>query len=150
KTAGFVRKAGGTFRWGVNPEPWTFAFGLSSSMTDATSYAYQVERSKFDMMLLENAQHKSVTVLQQHKAERAIVDGGRVVRDEYTDSAGNRRTAYATYVADASGNQSHIRTLAGERVFSKFFQNVALFCYFENGKRLPPPNEGNILCAAFN
>src|SRR5580698_2821292 len=46
--AEFVRKRGGTFRWGANEEPWTFAFSVSPKMAGETSYAYQVERSKFD------------------------------------------------------------------------------------------------------
>src|SRR5215218_6291696 len=48
KKAGFVRKLGGTFRWGVNPEPWTFAFSTASAISTQNAYAYQVERSKFD------------------------------------------------------------------------------------------------------
>src|SRR6202161_2860931 len=44
--AGFTLKRGGTFRWGANPEPWTFAFSVSPRMAGATSYAYQVRRSE--------------------------------------------------------------------------------------------------------
>jgi halogenation protein CepH len=46
--AGFTVKRGGTQRWGANPEPWTFSFSVSPKMGGQTSYAYQVERSKFD------------------------------------------------------------------------------------------------------
>ena len=49
--AGFTKKRGGTFRWGANPEPWTFAFSVSPKMVGETSHAYQVERSKFDQIL---------------------------------------------------------------------------------------------------
>src|SRR5919197_2007883 len=45
--AGFTVKHGGTFRWGANPEPWTFDFAVSGRMAGPTSYAYQVERAKF-------------------------------------------------------------------------------------------------------
>src|ERR1044071_5387978 len=48
KNANFTLKRGGTFRWGNNPKPWTFEFGISALMAGPTSYAYQVERSKFD------------------------------------------------------------------------------------------------------
>src|SRR5215475_9066949 len=53
--AGFTKKRGGTQRWGANPEPWTFAFSVSPRMTGETSFAYQVERSKFDKILLDHA-----------------------------------------------------------------------------------------------
>jgi FAD-dependent halogenase len=60
--AGFTKKRGGTFLWGVNPEPWTFAFSVSPKMTGETSHAYQVERSKFDQILLDHARHMGVDV----------------------------------------------------------------------------------------
>src|SRR5262249_8268038 len=44
---GFIVKRGGTQRWGANPGLWTFSFSVSPKMTGETSYAYQVERSKF-------------------------------------------------------------------------------------------------------
>jgi FAD-dependent halogenase len=35
-------------------------------------------------------------------------------------------------------------------VISILFRSLALLGYFEGGKRLPPPNSGNILSAAFD
>jgi halogenation protein CepH len=147
--AGFTRKRGGTFRWGANAEPWTFDFGVSAAMTSETSFAYQVERSKFDHILLENARHKGVDVRERHTIVDLIWDEGRVAGVRFIDADGHEAVAKASYVADASGNESRLARQVGERVYSKFFQNIAFFCYFRGGKRLPSPNEGNILCAAF-
>ena len=72
--AGFTKKRGGTFRWGANPEPWTFAFSISPKMTGETSYAYQVERSKFDQILLDHARHTGVDVREQHTVTGVIDD----------------------------------------------------------------------------
>jgi halogenation protein CepH len=58
--AGFTHKRGGTMRWGANPEPWTFAFSVSQKTAGKTSHAYQVERMKFDQILLDNARRKGV------------------------------------------------------------------------------------------
>jgi halogenation protein CepH len=69
---------------------------------------------------------------------------------QYTDAQGQERRLKAHFVVDASGNQSRFFTEAGERVYSKLFQNVAVFGYFTGSKRLPPPNQGNILCVAFD
>src|ERR1700685_4284884 len=49
--AGFTRKHGGMFRWGATPEPWAFMFSISPKAAGRTSFAYQVERSKFDQIL---------------------------------------------------------------------------------------------------
>lgn len=38
---------------------------------------------------------------------------------------------------------------AGERVYSMYFQNVALFGYYRGVGRLPEPSQGNIFCVAF-
>lgn len=151
--AGFTRKQGGTMRWGANPEPWTFSFSASPRITSETSHAYQVERSKFDQILLDHARHMGVDVREQH----AVVDvidsdsDGRVCGATYTDAEGTGRTIRAKYVVDASGNKSRVHHRIGAtREYSKFFRSLALFGYFEGGKRLPEPNSGNILCAAFD
>src|SRR6185369_8738502 len=136
KDASFTRKLGGTFRWGRNPKPWTFSFGSSSLMAGSTSYAYQVERSKFDHILLENAKRKGVDVREQHTVRDVLVEDGRIVGVTYVDPEGREGAIKARYVADASGNTSRISERVGERIYSKFFQNVALFGYFLGGKRL--------------
>jgi halogenation protein CepH len=147
--AGFMRKHGGTMRWGKRPESWTFNF-RDAQVLHGAGYAYQVERSKFDKLLLDNARKKGVVVRELCSARDVLRDGDRITGLRYQDENGQEHTVRASFVADASGNTGHLHEVAGERVFSKFFQNVALFCYFENGKRLPPPNSGNILCAAFS
>jgi FAD-dependent halogenase len=149
--AGFTRKRGGTFRWGASPEPWTFSFAVSPRMTGPTSFAYQVERSKFDKILLDNARRKGVDVREECPVTEVISDDGRVQGVRYTDPAGGERTALAKFVVDASGNKSRIYQQAGgTREYSEFFRSLALFGYFEGGKRLPEPNSGNILCVAFD
>src|SRR5215469_11249411 len=149
--AGFTRKRGGTFRWGANPEPWTFAFSVSPKMTGETSHAYQVERSKFDQILLDHARHTGVDVREQHTVTDVIADEDRVRGVRYTDSDANPGAISARYVVDASGNMSGIYQRAGAtRQYSEFFRSLALFGYFEGGKRLAEPNSGNILSCAFD
>lgn len=149
KQAGFVRKLGGTFKWGTNPEPWTFNFSTASEISAPQSYAYQVERSKFDYMLLKNAADNGVDVREQHSVKDIVFEGGRACGVEFLDESGNAYRANAKYIIDASGNQSQIHRKVGERIYSNFFQNLALFGYYENGYRFPPPRDGNIFCAAF-
>jgi halogenation protein CepH len=148
--AGFPRKQGGTFRWGSNPTPWTFSFSISPKIAGPTSFAYQVERSKFDKILLDNAGRKGVTVREGCPVSDVIEDGDRVTGVVYTDPDGTERRVTGRFVVDASGNTSRIhKRVGGTREYSEFFRSLALFGYFENGKRLPPPSSGNILCAAF-
>jgi FAD-dependent halogenase len=149
--AGFTKKRGGTFRWGASPEPWTFSFSVSPKMTSETSHAFQVERSKFDQILLDHAGRMGVDVREQHAVGDVMDGDGRVRGVTYKDAGGNAGTIRAKYVVDASGNKSHIyRRVGAPRQYSEFFRSLALFGYFEGGKRLPEPNSGNILCAAFD
>ncbi|MFF1709739.1 tryptophan 7-halogenase [Streptomyces sp. NPDC058268] len=148
--AGFPRKRGGTFRWGANPDPWTFSFSVSPRMSGPTSFAYQVERSKFDDILLKHARKVGAEVREGCAVLDVIADDERVRGVTYTDADGNERRALATFVVDASGNKSRVyQRVGGKREYSEFFRSLALFGYFEGGKRLPEPNSGNILSVAF-
>ncbi|HEV2738176.1 MAG TPA: tryptophan 7-halogenase [Candidatus Elarobacter sp.] len=149
KNANFTLKRGGTFRWGTSPEPWTFDFAASSKMAGPTSTAYQVERMVFDRILLDNASKKGVRVRPGCKVRGALTTGDRVTGLEFVNEAGEPEAALARYVIDASGYESILARRVGERVFSKYFQNVAVFGYFENGGRMAEPCAGNIFCAAF-
>jgi halogenation protein CepH len=148
---GFPIKRGGTFRWGASPEPWTFSFARSPKFPGATSTTYQVERSKFDAVLLDNARRHGVEVREKCAVVDVIKEDGRVTGVVYADATGDvRRELHARYVVDASGNTSRIHNaVGGQRRYSPLFRNLALFAYFEGGKRLPAPNQGNILSVAF-
>lgn len=151
EAAGFIRKLGGTFRWGANPAPWTFDFAVSPKLAGPTSFAYQVERMKFDQILLDNARRVGADVREECSVDDIVADGERVTGLRYTDAGGSAHEISATIVADCSGNRSRIhKHTGGNRVYSEFFQNVALFGYFEGAKRLPAPSSGNILCEAFD
>ena len=148
--AGFVRKRGGTFKWGTNPEPWTFSFSISSRTAGETSYAYQVERRRFDKIMLDNARIKGADVRENTSVSNVLIDGERVRGVTYVNPSGTEGQITAKFVIDASGNKSRLhKHVGGSRQYSEFFRNVALFGYFDGAKRLAPPNSGNILCAAF-
>ncbi|GIM89166.1 FAD-dependent oxidoreductase [Paractinoplanes toevensis] len=145
--ASFMVKRGGSFRWGTNPVPWNFLFAVAPELSGPTSYAYQVERMKFDEILLRNAARNGVDVRENVDVKEVIGDDERVRGIRLADG----HEIHATFVVDASGNRSRIHQgVRGERIYSDFFQNIALFGYFEGGKRLPAPDSGNILCAAFD
>src|SRR6478735_1907171 len=147
---GYPVKHGSCFRWGKSPEPWCFDFSALPALNAAEGgYAYQVERSKFDDLLLKNARRNGVDAREGHSVIDYVVEGDRAVGVRFTDATGQTRVARARFVASATGNGSKLSSWVGERVTSKFFQNVALFTYYENGYRMPPPRDGQFLAAAF-
>ena len=147
--AGFVRKRGGTFRWGSNPAPWTFAFGDQVAMPDA-DYAYQVDRARFDEILLRNAVEKGVDVREGWRVSEVLEEDGRIAGVVAIGPDGEAHTLRAPYVVDASGGVGILANKVGTRRIDNFFQNIAIFGYFEGGKRLEAPNEGNVLTVAFD
>ncbi|MFD0690671.1 tryptophan 7-halogenase [Actinomadura fibrosa] len=148
RRAGFTPKHGGTFRWGANPEPWTFTFGASPRMADSP-YAFQVERMRFDQILLDHARRVGVDVRERHSATGVLREGDRVAGVRYRAS-GREERARARFVIDASGHGSRLHHhVGGRREYSPFFRNLAVFGYFEGGHRLPEPDSGNIVCVAF-
>ncbi|WP_247195718.1 tryptophan 7-halogenase [Streptomyces sp. GESEQ-35] len=149
--AGFKVKRGGTFRWGRNRDPWQFSFALSPRLADPTSFAYQVERSRFDTILLDNARRVGVEVREGCRVGSVLADEERVRGVRLTGPDGATVEVRARYVVDASGNGSRIHSqVGGKRTYSDFFRNIAVFGYFAGGERLPKPNDGNIFCAAFD
>ncbi|MDW5329551.1 tryptophan 7-halogenase [Plantactinospora sp. KLBMP9567] len=150
RRAGFTVKRGGSFKWGTNPEPWTLDFVASIPGLQVPEPAYQVERMKFDDLLLRNARRNGVDVRENCTVGGVLRDGDRVTGVRFVDREAQPRTALARYVVDASGNGSRIhQEVSGQRIYSDFFRNIALFGYFRGGKRLPAPYSGNILSAAF-
>jgi len=150
--AGFPIKRGGMFLWGKNPTPWDVSFDNSPALRElGFTTAYQVERMKFDNILLENAKRKGVRVLEEHQVVDLIAGEGsnRISGVRFLDSQGRECTATARYVVDGMGHRSHLYSRAGERIYSKHFQNAALHCYYTGGRRFPHPRDGNILSAAF-
>ena len=146
-----MRKYGGTWRWGRDEAPWSFAFTENEELhLRRFDYAYQVERSTFDEILLRHAAEIGVDVREEQTVVEGLKVDGRVTGVRYKDSHGYERVVRSRFVVDASGYRSTLFRLAGQRVFSDFFRNVALFCYYEDANRRPAPRQGDILCAAFD
>ncbi len=153
KQAGYVKKHGGTFRWGREEQFWTLNFGFCDQVGDPSDghrvSAYQVKRAHFDHMLLTQAAELGVETHQGCRVQALLMDGERTNGVKFVDGDGIERTARARFVADVSGNQSQISSHCGERVYSKFYRNIALYGYFLGGERIPAPDEGNVFFEAF-
>jgi halogenation protein CepH len=150
KKAGFVKKFGALLRWGKNEKPWHVSFNMAPDLEKAgADYAYQVERSRFDAILLDNARQRGVEVREQQTVKDVVIEDDRVTGVRYVDQSGAERVASAQFVVDASGNGSPLQRSVGERIYSQFFRNVALYCYFNGAKRLSGVLSGNVISATF-
>ena len=147
QAAGFLPKFGATMVWGRNPEPWSWHFRETSLQYP---HAYQVWRPTFDHILLQNARDSGVDVREGCRVgsvEWEEAGTGALVR-YVSDTAGQQSIA-ARFVVDASGQAALLAQQAETRQWDPFFQNLAVYAYFEGAQPLPSPDENNIFIEAF-
>jgi flavin-dependent dehydrogenase len=131
RTHGFVRKPGGYFRWGG--ETWSFVFG---ELKGCPTHAYQVIRSEFDELLLNNAIESGAFVRQEVKVDRVDFEGERAIAAEYHDRRSDvRGSVRFKYLVDCSGRggvmaNQYLRS----RRYHHVFKNVALWSYWKGAK----------------
>ncbi|HEV7735341.1 MAG TPA: tryptophan 7-halogenase [Candidatus Binatia bacterium] len=142
---GFLRKPGGTFQWGRQAEPWSFWFKEDPG---GRPYAFQVIRSEFDQLLLENAREHGAEVHEAH-AVTSIDTSGDTPVIHATRPDGSAVTLRPRFLIDASGQQALIGRSHELRRFNEFFKNLAVFGYWRDAERLPGELANHILSAAF-
>src|SRR5438552_16629210 len=142
---GFLRKPGGTFLWGRQPQPWSFWFREDPG---GRPHAFHVLRSEFDQLLLENARAHGADVREAHVV-MAVETGGATPVVHVERAGGTRLTLTPRFVIDASGQTALIGRAESLRRFDQFFKNLAIFAYFRGAERLPGELSNHILSAAF-
>jgi flavin-dependent dehydrogenase len=146
ESAGFQRKQGAYLMWGR--ESWPLNFGeLSGSHT----YAFQVNRADFDAFLLEHARSQGVRVFEGVEVRSVQFDGERPVsvgwlaKAGYNGDTGRQGETRFAYLIDASGRDGVLANhYLRNRRYHKVFQNIAVWGYYRNTKRLPGSRAGDI------
>jgi flavin-dependent dehydrogenase len=112
---GFPRKYGAAYVWGESRTPWTVLFDprLETDLPTLTEpallaggyeHAWNVERARFDHLLLTEAVRRGVDVREDVEAEGVIEEDGRVVGARVV-SGGVSEALRADFVIDASGQR---------------------------------------------
>ncbi len=147
QAAGFLPKYGATMVWGRDPEPWSWHFRETSVQYP---HAYQVWRPTFDHILLQNALAAGVDVREGCRVG-AVEFGEEKCHANLScvSDAMGHQTLSARFVVDASGQAALLAQQTGTRRWDSFFQNLAVYAYFEGAEALPSPDENNIFIEAF-
>lgn len=141
--AGFKRKFGAEFHVGdesAPPKRVVFADGFAPGM----DYTYQVERSRFDDLLLNHAGRSGCEIRQETRVTDAgeIADGHEVTLED----AGGSRSVRCGWIIDASGRDNHFRKpLKLERTEPILARKVAVYAHFKGVQRAEGPESGNIV-----
>jgi flavin-dependent dehydrogenase len=106
------------------------------------SQTWQVVRSEFDQMMLENAQEHGVCVHQASRVLDILLDADRAVGVKIRDDQGAERTVRSKVVVDASGQSSLMINKLGLRMPDPELNKGAIWTYFEGAYRDQGKDEG--------
>jgi FADH2-dependent halogenase len=127
--AGFPKKFGAQFELGDGSKAVGFVFRQGKFTREPQ--AFQVERSRFDHILLKNAQASGVETREGWTVKNFAAENGGV-RVEAAGPDGKTETFTAQYLADASGRGNLTGNQEGLRVVHPHLKKVAIFGHFLN------------------
>ncbi|MBI4565585.1 MAG: tryptophan 7-halogenase [Planctomycetes bacterium] len=111
-------------------------FYFSETITADRAQTWQVERSEFDQLCLDNARKNGVEVRQPARVEAVRFSAGRAVGVRVRDEMGETYDLDARVTVDASGRVGMIGSQLGLRVPVNGLDKASIWSYYRGGKRL--------------
>lgn len=142
---GFVQKPGARFICRHETLDVTLSFA-DGPQRDDTLGAWQVERDRFDTILLDGARRAGVQVVSPARVTRVHPPGPDGVSVE-VDGPDGPTTLLAPVLIDASGHHSICARAFDLRRGIEGLRTHAFFGYFEGLHRAPGPEGGNVIIA---
>ena len=106
------------------------------------SQTWQVVRSEFDQMMLENAREHGVVAHEETRVLDVLFDGPRACGLKVQHADGTRREVRAKVVVDASGQSGLLQNRFKLRVWDPVLNKGAIWTYWENAYRDQGKDEG--------
>ena len=124
----------------------TFRFADNPCLS--IGHSYQVRRSEFDKVLLDNSRRLGAEVIEGARVTEVDLNGGRQAR---VTATGNDRTTTwsARFVVDASGRDTLLADRLGLKRINKRNNTAAVFGHFRNVPRRPGDKAGMITVHLF-
>lgn len=113
-------------------------------------YSFQVRRSVFDQLLLQNAAAKGAEVVEGMRVTAVALDEDRSARVAARDESGGAHHWEADFVVDASGRDAFLATQLGFKQRNAKHNTAAIFGHFTGARRLPGKHEGSISIVWFD
>lgn len=141
EAANFPVKLGGSYTWGKDADAWDFDFYPAEEFEDQERpakfegqrrhTAFQVERDRYDEILLRHAEELGTIVREETMVREVITDGDRI-EGLKLDSG---EVIRARHYVDGSGHAAILRKALGiESDAPTNLRNVAFWDYWDNAK----------------
>lgn len=106
------------------------------------SQTWQVLRSEFDQLLLDNARDKGVAVHEETAARDFLHENGRVTGVKAVNKDGETREFHAPITIDASGRDALAISRYRWRSRDPYLDKIAIWTYFKGAQRDSGKDEG--------
>ena len=126
---------------GMLSEPFYFA----DNKPHESSQTWQVLRSEFDQMMLENAAEQGVQVHEGVRVLDVLFEGSRAVGVRVQDEDGKQREVFANVVVDAAGQSNMLMDRLGLREWDPELKKAAIWSYYKGAQRDSGRDEGATL-----
>ena len=103
---------------------------------------WQVLRSEFDMILVNNAREKGAELLEGMTVKEVIRENDRVVGARALDCEGTMHEFRAKWTLDCTGRESFSASRNGWRIRDPKLNKVAVWTYYKGAQRDPGIDEG--------
>jgi geranylgeranyl reductase family protein len=122
----------------------TRRYAFADGLVEGPGSAYEVDRSEFDKLLLDNAAQRGVDVRQGMQVVRFDLDRTNGVDVAARAEDGTETTFHAEMLIDATGQSSLLAGRLGLREMDQELKNFAVFSHFEGATRYSGKEEGDI------
>src|SRR5882724_4163074 len=106
------------------------------------SGTWQVLRSEFDQMLLDNAREKGAEVIEEISARELIWENGAVVGVKAQTKDGEHKEFYAPMTIDCTGRDAFAISRNGWKIRDPKLDKIAVWTYYKGAMRDPGVDEG--------
>jgi len=103
---------------------------------------WQVLRSEFDQLLMDNAREKGAEVMEEITVRETIERDGYVVGVKAMNKDGEPLEFFAPITLDASGRDAFSVTRNGWKVRDPYLNKIAIWTYYKGAMRDPGVDEG--------
>ncbi len=114
---------------------------------ETVAQTWQVLRSEFDQILMDNARSKGAQVIEEITVKELLREDGRVVGVRAQKKSGEVMEFRAPITLDCSGKEAFTSVRNGWRMKDPYLNKVAVWTYYKGSKREPGIDEGQTAVA---